>query len=229
MSTQHFFFSRINETAPERWSEAFPAGLVLDAAGLALKQAILPVEQYLVWLSSSDEQWADCLRAILQSQPATRVLLLSGVPDSLEGVNALNQGVRGYTHAYAVPALLQEVALVVEHGGLWVGPDLLQRLVGSTSAALTNRAVPVVVPAPVSPVVDGWSTLSMREAQVARAVLAGRSNKEVADVMFISERTVKAHLGAVFEKLGVRDRLQLVLRLATMGDRNASPVQETLP
>jgi len=50
--------------------------------------------------------------------------------------------------------------------------------------------------------------------QVARAVSAGRSNKEVADKMFISERTVKAHLGAIFEKLGVRDRLQLVLRLA---------------
>ena len=45
----------------------------------------------------------------------------------------------------------------------------------------------------------------------------------------LSERTVKAHLGAVFEKLGVRDRLQLVLRLATMGDPNASPTKETLP
>lgn len=229
MSTQHFFLSRPSATVPDRWCEAFPAGLVLDAAGLALKQATLPVEQYLVWLSSSDAQWSDCLRAIVQSQPATRVLLLSGAPDSLEGLNALNQGVRGYTHAYAVPALLQEVALVVEHGGLWVGPDLLQRLVGSTSAALTSRAVPVVVAAPVSPVADAWSTLSTREAQVARAVSAGRSNKEVADLMFISERTVKAHLGAVFEKLGVRDRLQLVLRLATMGDPNASPTKETLP
>ena len=36
--------------------------------------------------------------------------------------------------------------------------------------------------------------------------------------MFISERTVKAHMGAVFEKLGVRDRLQLVLRLAGFPD-----------
>jgi DNA-binding CsgD family transcriptional regulator len=36
----------------------------------------------------------------------------------------------------------------------------------------------------------------------------------VADLLHISERTVKAHLGSVFEKLGVRDRLQLVLRLA---------------
>lgn len=229
MSTQHFFCSRLSETVPDRWREAFPAGLVLDAAGLALKQATLPVDQYLVWLSSGDVQWSDVLRTILQSQPATRVLLLSGTPDSLEGMNALNQGVRGYTHAYAVPALLQEVALVVEHGGLWVGPDLLQRLVGSTSAALTNRAVPGLVAAPVPPVPHAWRSLSTREAQVARAVAAGRSNKEVAELMFISERTVKAHLGAVFEKLGVRDRLQLVLRLATMGDPNASLSQETLP
>ena len=65
-----------------------------------------------------------------------------------------------------------------------------------------------------APVANVWALLSVREAQVARAVTAGRSNREVAALLFISERTVKAHLGTVFEKLGVRDRLQLVLRLA---------------
>jgi two-component system, NarL family, nitrate/nitrite response regulator NarL len=45
-------------------------------------------------------------------------------------------------------------------------------------------------------------------------VSAGRSNKEVAALLAISERTVKAHLGAIFEKIGVKDRLQMVLRLA---------------
>ena len=53
--------------------------------------------------------------------------------------------------------------------------------------------------------------LSAREKDVARAVAAGKSNKEVAKELDITERTVKAHLSAVFEKLHVRDRLQLVL------------------
>jgi DNA-binding NarL/FixJ family response regulator len=64
---------------------------------------------------------------------------------------------------------------------------------------------------------------------VARAVSAGRSNKEVADKMFISERTVKAHLGAIFEKLGVRDRLQLVLRLSASPEPAPNPSVEPKP
>ncbi len=64
---------------------------------------------------------------------------------------------------------------------------------------------------------------------MARAVSAGRSNKEVADKMFISERTVKAHLGAIFEKLGVRDRLQLVLRLAAAPEPASTSTAEPKP
>jgi DNA-binding NarL/FixJ family response regulator len=181
----------------------------------------------LVWLSSGDEQWAAHLQQILQAQPATPVVLLSSAPEPQQGLSAINGGARGYTHAYAVPALLQEVALVVEHGGLWVGPELLQRLVGSTQAALAARR-PAAGPAQGAPSDKVWASLSAREAEVARAVSQGRSNKEVADLMHISERTVKAHLGAVFEKLGVRDRLQLVLRLATATD-SAAPAPEKLP
>ena len=46
-------------------------------------------------------------------------------------------------------------------------------------------------------------------------VAKGATNKEVARALDITERTVKAHLGSAFGKLGVRDRLQLVLRLKT--------------
>ena len=155
---------------------------------------------------------ADLLQ-IRKIQAGARVVLLSGALEPLEGLKALNQGVRGYAHAYAVPALLQAVALVVEHDGLWVGPELLQRLVGAAGAALALR--PLLARAPLVPVSNAWAALSAREVQVAHAVTAGCSNKEVAAQLFISERTVKAHLGAVFEKLSVRDRLQLVLHLAT--------------
>ena len=224
MKTQHFFLSR-TAPLPERLRQAFPEVQALAAMALQARARSLPATQCLAWLSSADALWSDDLRQLRQSQTGARVVLLSSAPEPLEGLNALNQGVRGYAHAYAVPALLQEVALVVEHGGLWVGPELLQRLVGASSAALAQLPLPVTAPvsAAATPTPNAWAALSEREAQVARAVSAGRSNKEVAAQLFISERTVKAHLGAVFEKLGVRDRLQLVLRLAA----SAPPLSST--
>jgi DNA-binding NarL/FixJ family response regulator len=233
MSTQHFFLSSPASTLPERLREAFADIAPLSADALLARLPALPAAQSLIWLSATDAQWSQVLRQILQAKPDARVVLLSGVPEPTEGLRALNDGARGYTHAYGVPALLQEVAVVIEHGGLWVGPDLLQRLVGSTNAALAaQQAVskaqsPAVATAGAGP--NAWSLLSAREVQVARAVAAGRSNREVAAKMFISERTVKAHLGAIFEKLGVRDRLQLVLRLAASPEPAATSTAEPKP
>ena len=64
---------------------------------------------------------------------------------------------------------------------------------------------------------------SRLELEVALAVAGGKSNREVAEQLFIAERTVKAHLGAVFEKLGVRDRLQLALRLSGRAATRPAP------
>ncbi len=229
MNTEHFFLSSPAAPVPERWREAFPAGQTLTASALQSRLRGQPAAACLIWLTSADAQWMVYLRQLLQTLPGLRVVLLSSAPEPREGLSALDQGVRGYTHAYAVPALLQEVATVVEHGGLWVGPDLLQRLVGSTHAALARRPASPQAPASASSQANPLTSLSAREAQVARAVAAGRSNKEVAALLYISERTVKAHLGVVFAKLGVRDRLQLVLRLSAGADPDASSAAEPSP
>ena len=218
MSAQHLFLPSPKAPVPERWHQAFPAGRVLALPALMAHLRSLREADGVVWLDSADASWIVHLRQILKTLPGARVVLLSGAPNVSEGMSALNDGVRGYAHAYAVPALLQEVALVVGHGGLWVGPDLLQRLVASTHAALTRRPVAADPAAGATPAASAWPLLSTREAEVARAVSAGRSNREVAAMLFISERTVKAHLGAIFEKLHLRDRLQLVLRLSVAPD-----------
>lgn len=240
MTIHHFFLTSAAAAVPDRWRQAFQAGQVLNASALLTCLREQSSAQCMVWLSSADAQWPEYLVRILQAEPGTRIVLLSGMPDPMEGLSALNQGVCGYTHAYGVPALLQEVAQAVEHGGLWVGRDLLQRLVGASNAALAERAEldkasALVVSAAginslvtTTPLANAWAQLSMREAQVARAVAVGRSNKEVADLLFISERTVKAHLSAVFEKIGVRDRLQLVLRLAASADLELVSIDESL-
>ncbi|MBK9440495.1 MAG: response regulator transcription factor [Comamonadaceae bacterium] len=216
MKTQQHFIGGPTLPTPQRWREAFPDGQVHTVQELSTP-AVLGWSG-LLWLTSGNPQWLEHLQQIRLKTPGLPVVVLSDAPESQEGLVALNAGARGYTHAYAVPGLLQEVAQVVQLGGLWVGPELLQRLVVATASPVVKFA-PSAAGAKVP---NAWALLSEREAQTARLVSAGQSNKEVAAALFISERTVKAHLGAVFEKLGVRDRLQLVLRLAASPDQGAA-------
>ena len=205
MNTQHYFLTPAHRTEPQRWREAFPQGYAMCAVPLLKTLRTASPQPRLVWLSAGDGLWPDHLAELLKAQNHECVVLLSDAPNDDEGLHALNAGARGYAHAYAIPELLQEVALVVQHGGLWIGSSLMQRLIGATQKALGPRDDADTV----------WARLSEREARVAKAVTHGHSNKEVADMLHISERTVKAHLTSVFEKLGVRDRLQLVLSLST--------------
>lgn len=121
-------------------------------------------------------------------------------------LQALAAGAAGCCNSHAAPEVLQQVALVVANGGLWVGQSLLRRVVDN-SARLIQRQTGAVGQ-------EDWSgALSEREVQVARLVAEASSNKEIARQLAISERTVKAHLTSIFEKLGLRDRLQLSLRI----------------
>jgi DNA-binding NarL/FixJ family response regulator len=65
-----------------------------------------------------------------------------------------------------------------------------------------------------------FSQLTKREQQIAQKVLLGQQNKMIADLLYITERTVKAHLSTIFKKLGVRNRLELTLKLQQANRRN---------
>lgn len=199
---------------PDRWRTAFSKGQWGDwsRVSASLKAGDL------VWLSVGYPLWLDVLAQLLRLQPGVRVVVLSSVPDQTEGLRAINQGARGYCHLYAAPEMLQDVGNVIAQGGLWLGPELVDRIVAATRELLDRSPAA----AESLPTVN-LSALSARELEVARAVAAGSSNREVAEALFISERTVKAHLGAVFEKLGVRDRLQLALQLSGRGATRAAP------
>src|SRR5690606_30534690 len=119
-----------------------------------------------------------------------------------EARDAIAAGARGYVHYLAAAPLLQQLAQVVSLGGVWIGPELMQKLILVARPAAPRSANP-----------QQLAVLTPREQSVAQAVADGKTNKEVARELQITERTVKAHLGAIFEKLGVRDRLQLVLLL----------------
>jgi len=192
-----------------RWLQAFPSAAVSRPED-AVKT--LPASA-LVWLRLDEARPAlDQLAALRKRVGAVRVIVLSDVPDSEEALTMFSAGARGYCNAHATGGNLRQVANVVQAGGLWIGEALMQRLLASTQAAMVRMPIvklPLDEPARVS--AERLSTLTRREQEVARAVAGGASNKEVARQLGITERTVKAHVGSVFQKLKARDRLHLAL------------------
>jgi len=183
-----------------RWRQAFPNARVADdVAGIASGSC---GTRGVLWLDTGTTPPAErSVRvAVAVGWP---VVVMAATPGDAEAFQLLKQGAMGYCHVEAAPEQLREIALVVEHGGFWMPPELMQRFL-----ALSSRVAPI--PAPAKPGVD---VLTTRELMVAEQVARGASNREIAATLAIAERTVKAHLSVIFEKLQVRDRVQLALAM----------------
>ena len=130
-----------------------------------------------------------------------RLVVASSRPTDDQGTKALAAGMSGYCHTHAPVDSLAQVLDVVASGGVWMGRSLVSRLL-----KLVDERTPTS---------GNWysSALTDRENAVTLRAAHGESNAEIAEALGITERTVKAHLSAVFEKLGVSDRLQLALKV----------------
>ncbi|MCE8022189.1 response regulator transcription factor [Halomonas sp. MCCC 1A11036] len=195
----HFFVGQGQGEIP-RWRMAFP-----DAHWVGPEQALARVgRDDRAWVMSNLTDWEALVREL--AERGAMLVVLSYLPSMQEASQALSAGARGYTHALSPAALMRQVELVVTNQGIWVLPELMSWVAGSAFKALGGR--------PRNQAEDGLGALTERERVVALAVAEGQTNKEVARELDITERTVKAHLGAVFRKLGIRDRMQLVLHLS---------------
>lgn len=132
-----------------------------------------------------------------------RVIFGDPTPENDRGLAVLQTGCVGYCHLYTFSEQVKEIIAVISAGQLWVGRDLMMRMLTAIKPRLPEKATP-------NPVL---SLLTEREQEVAQCVVGGLANKEIASKMQISVRTVKAHLTSIFAKLDVRDRLQLVAKM----------------
>jgi len=206
---QDVFITKL-PAAIDSWTKAFPQSTFsaivpenLECESSKSKAS----EAYIFWLhiNQDRQQWVEStITTIMKNYQGAKIVVLANVPNHTESIHALKLGAVGYCHAYIAPDVLKEVKAVVSHGGLWVGQDVLQALIETSTKLVTNR------PEQVEALLD---QLTKREKEVALEAAKGSSNKEIARVLSITERTVKAHLASTFECLGVKDRLQLALML----------------
>ncbi|MCM3521901.1 response regulator transcription factor [Curtobacterium sp. P97] len=151
----------------------------------------------------------------LRKQPELAVLVLTTFQDDDLVLGALQRGARGFLLKDTPPHDLVHAVRTVAAGRSILSPSVLDRVIAVAASAPTGTEGGTAAVATAA--ADGateralLATLTDRETEVALAVAAGASNAQVAADLFVSLATVKTHVGHVYEKFGVDNRVQLAL------------------
>lgn len=140
-----------------------------------------------------------------KSSQATQILAFTSAFDADEELSLLRVGVMGCCRKDIAPDLLNRVVTVIQKGGLWVTRSLIPGLIDEIRMRHGSRVKEAPVRSPP------LHLLTRREQEIAALIGGGASNKQIARVLDISDRTVKSHLTTIFQKLGIADRLRLAL------------------
>lgn len=146
-------------------------------------------------------------------EPVPKVIILTTFDLDEYAFAALRSGASGFLLKDAPPEDLLSAIRTVQQGDAVIAPSTTRRLLDHVAATL---------PAPKDDA-DPLAALTDREREVLLQIARGASNAEIADRLFLSEKTVKTHVGRILSKLGLRDRVQIVVwayehRLVRPGD-----------
>jgi DNA-binding NarL/FixJ family response regulator len=136
-------------------------------------------------------------RAARREKPV-RVVVLTTFNLDDRAATAIRYGASGFLLKGTTPVMLRDAIRTVHAGNAVLAPQDL--------STLLEGQFRVRAPAPAS-----YLSLTEKEREVFRAVARGHSNTEIAGRIYASESTVKTHVGAILRKLGLRDRVQIVV------------------
>jgi DNA-binding NarL/FixJ family response regulator len=150
----------------------------------------------------------EATRRIVAESPEARVLVLTTYDLDEYAFTALRYGASGFLLKDARPADLADAIRAVADGDAVVAPSVTRRLLDNFAGHLPDlrgRDADAVSATPA------LNELTEREREVLLHVAEGLSNSEIATALFVTEATVKSHLGRILTKLGLRDRVQVVV------------------
>jgi len=194
--------------------EGFPDADVVEADGATSALETMragPADLALVDVRMPDLDGLELLRAIKADWPSVPVIMLSTYENAPYVKRALADGAAGYLLKDATPEdLSQAIHVAVSGGGNVLSPRVIQNLFDDVESSGQNA--------------NGHGkphrseyNLTQREHDILALLSEGRSNRSIAQNLYLSEKTVKAHLAAIFRKLGVTNRTQAAMMAVQMG------------
>lgn len=145
--------------------------------------------------------------ALRQTHPNLKIMALTSFADDEQVFPALEAGANGYLLKDIDPDELVSAIRAVHAGESPLDPEVAKRLISRFQRPATSE----------THAQPAHELLTEREMDVLRLLTQGKSNKEIANELFIGDRTVKSHLSAIFQKLEVTDRTQAALYAVRKG------------
>jgi len=192
--------------------ECFPGAGVVETGNA--DEAVRTMEKDTIDLALVDVRMPDTdglellhtLRARWETVP---VIMLTTFDHANYVRRALAEGAAGYLLKDATPDDLQQaIKVAISGGGNVLSPRVIQNLFESMDESGGEEGQPRRRPA---------SSLTQRETDILALLSEGRSNRDISRALYLSEKTVKAHLAAIFRKLGVTNRTQAAMAAVAMG------------
>ena len=143
---------------------------------------------------------------ITRRAPAVKVVILSMHPNEAYITRALQAGAKGYLLKDSADTDLIRALTLVSQGKSFFSPAVTKVMLDDYVRHLAARGV-----------VDRYDSLSEREREIFQLVAEGRSNKEIADLLFVSPNTIETHRAHIMEKLDVHSAVELVLYAVRRG------------
>ena len=147
----------------------------------------------------------EATRQIIQHNPQARVLILTSFGEDDRIFPAIRAGAQGYLLKDIQPRDLVQAVRETYQGRAQLHPDIARRLMAAVSGvAPASQARPAALPAELQ-------ELTEREREVLGQIARGLTNREIAEKMVISEKTVKTHVSNLLDKLGLEDRTRAAI------------------
>lgn len=174
----------------------FSDGTRAVSAALTLRPDVILMD-----ISMSEGDGITATQAIIDADARQRIVMLTMHTETDIVRRALKAGAVGYVTKDSSFSQVLEAVLLAHDGDMILSPDLAAALLAESQFAHENQE----------------KVITEREEQVLQLLADGLSTPEIAERLFISQKTVKNHLASIYEKIDARDRTQAVIRGIKMG------------
>ena len=161
-----------------------------------------PIDLVIMDLGLPGMDGIEATKQVKQYNTDLKVVILTSHNDVQEVLNSLRAGANAYCSKEINPIRLTQVVQSVLDGASWFDPSIAHIVL---EAAAKSQQVEITKP-------EKDYGLTSREAQILKLITEGYSNNEIANQLFVSINTTKAHVASILQKLEVDDRLQAALK-----------------